>query len=69
MEDQSVLTEDLNIGDLFKLCSGTEVASDLKAGLGAEELGALRKALPKMISWSSVRTGLRILARQCRRCM
>ena len=54
MEDQSVLTEDLNIGDLFKLCSGTEVESDLKAGLGAEELGALRKALPKMISWSSV---------------
>ena len=58
MEDQSVLTEDLNIGDLFKLCSGTEVESDLKAGLGAEELGALRKALPKMISWSSVQDGV-----------
>ena len=58
MEDQSVLTEDLNIGDLFKLCSGTEVESDLKTGLGAEELGALRKALPKMISWSSVQDGV-----------
>jgi hypothetical protein len=58
MEDQSVLTEDLNIGDLFKLCSGTEVESDLKAGLGAEELSALRKALPKMISWSSVQDGV-----------
>ena len=58
MEDQSVLTEDLNIGDLFKLCSGTEVESDLKAGLGAKDLGALRKALPKMISWSSVQDGV-----------
>ncbi len=58
MEEQSVLTEDLSIGDLFDLCSGTEVESDLKAGLGAEELGALRKALPKMISWSSVQDGV-----------
>ena len=58
MEEQSVLTEDLSIGDLFELCSGTEVESDLKAGLGAEELGALRKALPKMISWSSVQDGV-----------
>ena len=58
MEDQSVLTEDLNIGDLFKLCSGTEVESDLKAGLGAKDLGALRKALPKMISWSSLQDGV-----------
>jgi hypothetical protein len=59
MEEQSVLTEDLSIGDLFELCSGTEVQSDLKAGLGAEELGgALRKALPKMISWSSVQDGV-----------
>ena len=58
MEDQRVLTEDLSIGDLFELCSGTEVESDLKAGLGAEELGALRKALPKMISWSSVQDGV-----------
>lgn len=58
MEEQNVLTEDLSIGDLFELCSGTEVESDLKAGLGAEELGALQKALPKMISWSSVQDGV-----------
>ena len=58
MEEQSVLTEDLSIGDLFELCSGAEVESDLKAGLGTEELGALRKGLPKMISWSSVQDGV-----------
>jgi hypothetical protein len=58
MEEQSVLTEDLSIGDLFELSTGAEVASDVKAGLGAENLSELRKALPKMISWRSVQDGV-----------
>jgi hypothetical protein len=58
MEEKSILTEDLSIGDLFELGTGAEVASDVKAGLGAEDLSALRKAVPKMISWSSVQEGV-----------
>lgn len=58
MEEKNVLTEDLSIGDLFELGTGAEVASDVKAGLGAEDLSELRKAVPKMISWSSVQDGV-----------
>lgn len=57
-KDTAVLTEDLSLGDLFSLVRGGEVETDLKAGLGAEELTELRKKVPKMISWSSVQEGV-----------
>jgi hypothetical protein len=53
-ETTSVLTEDMSIGDLFAVSKGDEVAEDVTAGLGAEELKELREKVPKAISWSSV---------------
>ena len=50
----AVLTEDLSLGDLFAVVTGSESEGDLKAGLDAKELSELRKKVPTSISWSSV---------------
>ncbi|WP_158943987.1 hypothetical protein [Granulicella sp. S190] len=54
----AVLTENMSVGDLFSLVTGGETESDIKAGLGAEELTELRKKVPKMVSWTSVQEGV-----------
>lgn len=51
------LTETLSIGDIFSL-SNTESSDGWKTSLSTEDLADLRKAVPRLVSWSSVQSAV-----------